>query len=441
MESYVLRALEASMMAGLGMTSLIIGVLAGIFLKPSARVNAIIMAFGTGALIQALSLELAFEGGERLIHEAHYTGWQAWLLVSTGFAAGGILYFLGNRQLDKYGAAIRHPALTERFLMQKKRLKSDQLLSRLARVDLLRSLPPEEMEDVLLCVEPKNFAANAVIFEKGDEPHGLFLLEAGEVLVLSGQAGDERKDVLAKLGPGASFGETALLTGEKRTATVVAATPVSTLEIDREHFLELLDRSPRLRNAVETLNTERILKNVSERKTDQDAAEWKERAMSNVHRISRREHDALMAEHGSSAPLALFMGAALDGIPESIVVGASFVSLATFEYTFLAAIFISNIPEAIASTLAMVKAGFSFRKILGLWSFLVFISALAAGLANIFLSGAHPAMLTAAGSVAGGGILAMVASVMMPEAYENGGPAVGLATIAGFLTALMFLYI
>jgi len=47
-------------------------------------------------------------------------------------------------------------------------------------------------------------------------------------------------------------------------------------------------------------------------------------------------------------------------------------------------------------------------------------------------------LLTLVSAIAGGGILAMVASVMMPEAYVDGGPAVGLATIAGFLCAFLF---
>ena len=148
-----------------------------------------------------------------------------------------------------------------------------------------------------------------------------------------------------------------------------------------------------------------------------------------------------MAEHGTGSPLALFLGAALDGIPESIVIGATFVSLAGYEYTFLAAIFLSNIPEAVASTAGMVKAGFPVARIFALWTLLVAAGALAAALANVFLTGAPPLALALTGAIAGGGILAMIASVMMPEAYENGGAAVGLATIAGFTLALLFRYL
>jgi ZIP family zinc transporter len=86
----------------------------------------------------------------------------------------------------------------------------------------------------------------------------------------------------------------------------------------------------------------------------------------------------------------------------------------------------------------MKQAGFSNLKVFGLWSVLVVAGGIAAAFGNIYLAGAPPVLLTFVGAVAGGGILAMVSSVMMPEAYEDGGPAVGLATIAGFLGAFAF---
>jgi ZIP family zinc transporter len=131
----------------------------------------------------------------------------------------------------------------------------------------------------------------------------------------------------------------------------------------------------------------------------------------------------------------------LDGIPESLVIGSSFVALDSYRFTFLAAVFLSNLPEAIGSAVGMKQAGFSTKRIFTLWGLLVLAGALAAALGNIFLADAPPTLLTLVGAIAGGGILAMVSSVMMPEAYEDGGPAVGLATIAGFLAAFLFNFV
>ncbi len=437
------RIFGAVLLATLAMLSLLVGVGIGLFANPSRRINAIIMAFGTGALIQALALELAFEGAERLIKEEHLSGLVSWLWVAVGFTAGGILYYLGDRRLERYGAALRHPALAKLYLLRQRRQCSAPLLARLAQVDLLRALPPEDMQDVLLCIQPIQFAAGATIFHRGDTGDALYLIVSGQIAVLANaHAGTVESALLARLTEGQSFGEMALLTGEPRTATVTALTEVELLKIAKEHFDELLDRSPRLRQAVEILRSQRILQNVATLREPADAADWEKRALANIQRLSHHEEAALLEKHAvTSAPLALFLGALLDGIPESLVIGSSFVGLDSFRFTFLAAVFLSNLPEAIGSAVGMRRAGFSMKRIFTLWGLLVLAGALAAALGNAFLADAPPTLLTLVGAIAGGGILAMVSSVMMPEAYEDGGPAVGLATIAGFLAAFLFTFV
>ncbi len=441
------RVLGAVLLATLAMLSLLLGVVIGLYGKPSQRTNAIVMAFGTGALIQALALELAFEGAERLMVESHLSGLASWFWVAAGFTLGGVLYYLGDRRLEHYGAALRHPALTKLFLLRKKREQSANLLARLARVDLLRSLPAEEMEDVLLCVQPVRVLAGETIFRRGEAGDALYLIDEGTVMVVdSADApsvdGAAETTALAYLTAGQSFGEIALLTGAPRTATVVAITDIALLKIAKEHFDELLDCSPRLRRAVEILNSQRILQNVAALRDRSEAAAWQKIALANIQRLTRAEETALVEKHAAAgAPLALFLGALLDGIPESVVIGSSFVSLDSFRFTFLAAVFLSNLPEAIGSAVGMKLAGFDTKRIFMLWSLLVLAGATAAAFGNVFLSAAPPTLLTLVGAIAGGGILAMVSSVMMPEAYEDGGPAVGLATIAGFLAAFLFNFI
>ncbi|MFA6438436.1 MAG: hypothetical protein WCX28_03955 [Bacteriovoracaceae bacterium] len=146
-----------------------------------------------------------------------------------------------------------------------------------------------------------------------------------------------------------------------------------------------------------------------------------------------------MKKHAASGnPLALFLGAMLDTIPESIIIGAGFISLDTYTFTFILAVFLSNLPESMGSSMNMIEAGYSKARIFSLWFALIFAGIIAAALGNIFLLDAAPTIITFVEAVAGGGILAMLASVMMPEAYEDGGAEVGLATIVGFLAAFFF---
>ncbi len=435
-------AVNAALLSILSMLSLIIGVAVGIYLKPSHRTNAIIMAFGTGALIQALVLDLAHNGALQLIEKSQLSNLLSWAIIASGFIAGGFLYYIVNVILEKRGAAIRHPALSKLYLLKKKREESAIVIDRLSKVELVRSLPPEDMEDLLLCIQPVTCKTGETIFVQGEKGNAFYLIDQGIVSIIAED--QELKDAkqIAQLKTGDSFGEMALLTGEPRTASAIALTETTLLKIEKEHFHELLDRSPRLRFAVNKLTSSRLESNVERSQGMFDAKRWQKVALANIQRLTRAEENSLRNKHESGgAPIAIFLGAMMDGIPESLVIGSSFVSFETVKFSFIAAVFLANLPEAIASAIGMKDAGYSNFKVFGLWSALVFAGAIAAALGNMYLASSSPIIIVSVGAVAGGGILAMVSSVMMPEAYEDGGPAVGLATIAGFLTAFLFSFL
>jgi zinc transporter ZupT len=231
----------------------------------------------------------------------------------------------------------------------------------------------------------------------------------------------------------------ALLSGDPRSATIVATADSELLRIDKEDFDHLIEQSPALRKAVAELNTRHVLRSLRAATTEEEAELWQRTAVLSIQRLSRAEEATLMQQHsGGGAPLAIFLGALLDGIPESVVIGAGFTSLASLNLTFLVAVFLANLPEAMASAAGMRHGGFTTRRIFTLWGGLVVGGAIAAALGNLFLTSAPPTLLTFVEAIAGGGILAMVAATMMPEAFEQGGSSVALATIAGFLSALVF---
>jgi zinc transporter, ZIP family len=85
----------------------------------------------------------------------------------------------------------------------------------------------------------------------------------------------------------------------------------------------------------------------------------------------------------------------------------------------------------------MKQAGRSTAHILGLWAGVTLVSALAALLGYLFLAGASEDVTALIQAFAAGAILTMLASTMMPEAYEEGGEVVGLVTAAGFLLSFI----
>ena len=140
---------------------------------------------------------------------------------------------------------------------------------------------------------------------------------------------------------------------------------------------------------------------------------------------------------GPAGGPAILLGALLDGVPESLVLGATLVGGAGVSPSFLGAVLISNLPEGIAGTRDLADAGLPRRWILTLWAAVAIVSGLAAGIGNAVSSGMDPVVLAAAQSFAAGAILTMLADTMFPEAFEAGGDRVGLATALGFATAFL----
>jgi zinc transporter, ZIP family len=133
------------------------------------------------------------------------------------------------------------------------------------------------------------------------------------------------------------------------------------------------------------------------------------------------------------AGTALLLGAVLDGIPESIVIGISIAAGGSMGYAFVIAVLISNLPEGLSSATGMRKVGYSARRIMIMWFVVAAVSAMAAGLGAL-MGDAPDHVVAALDALAGGAILTMLADTMMPEAFDEAGhrPWIGLVTVLGF---------
>jgi ZIP family zinc transporter len=132
---------------------------------------------------------------------------------------------------------------------------------------------------------------------------------------------------------------------------------------------------------------------------------------------------------------AIAIGALLDGIPESVVLGVGLVTAGAVSPAMLAAVFISNVPEGLSSTAGMKKAGRSARYVFGVWVGIAVVSGLAALVGFLVLQDAPPEVVAFITAVAAGAILAMLADTMIPEAFEEHHLLTGLIAAVGFLAA------
>jgi ZIP family zinc transporter len=134
----------------------------------------------------------------------------------------------------------------------------------------------------------------------------------------------------------------------------------------------------------------------------------------------------------SGSPLAIVLGTVLDGIPESVILGATLVEGGAVSVAFVVAVFVSNVPEAVSGTSGLLKAGWRRRSVVGLWCAVVAISTVAAAIGWLAFD-QLPALdgATLLGFAAGA-MLVMVADTLMPEAFEHAGRVAGLFTTLGF---------
>ncbi|MFC8922158.1 ZIP family metal transporter [Cellulosimicrobium sp. NPDC057127] len=132
---------------------------------------------------------------------------------------------------------------------------------------------------------------------------------------------------------------------------------------------------------------------------------------------------------------AIALGTALDGVPESVVLGSTLVGGGGVSVAMLAAVFLSNLPEAMSATSGLVQAGTSRRRLWLLWGGTTAVSALAAGVGYLALGSASGATVAVVQAFAAGALLTMLVDTMIPEATEFGGPVTGLVTVLGFATA------
>ncbi|GAY24393.1 ZIP family metal transporter [Sphingobium fuliginis] len=147
--------------------------------------------------------------------------------------------------------------------------------------------------------------------------------------------------------------------------------------------------------------------------------------------------------HESQAPaaansgLSIAVGALLDGIPESVVIGVSLLHGGGVSMVTVIAVFLSNVPEGLSSAAGMKKAGRGPAYIFGVWGAIALASGLAALIGYITLAGADPDLIAATTAVAAGAILAMLVDTMIPEATQEAHEFSGLIAVAGFLIAFI----
>jgi zinc transporter, ZIP family len=132
---------------------------------------------------------------------------------------------------------------------------------------------------------------------------------------------------------------------------------------------------------------------------------------------------------------ALALGAFLDGIPEQLVLGLGLVPGEGVSIGLLAAIFVSNLPEAMGSASAMKAAGHSSGAVVRLWAGVAIICTFATVVGFAMADLASGDLLGVINGFAAGALLVMLIDSMIPQAVDDAGKLTGLLTVLGFAVA------
>jgi CRP-like cAMP-binding protein len=411
---------QAFMFGLLSAASLPLGAFVALVWIPRPRVSAALMAIGGGALLAALTLDLV---GEAIRKGDFYA-------LAVGCVLGCVLFVVLNQIVNERGGFLRNAATTIRYLTKRKCEHMRSLAERLSAVPLFRALPPNVMGELLPQVQERTYQPGTTIIRQGEPGDSFFVIEHGAVDVIDERAGR----MIGTLQDNDVFGELALLTGEPRSATAVAVKETRVWSILKEQFDRLLDASPEVAAGVRSLATQRRASDGAQSRA------WVRAATADldmrVAAPTNTEIREAAAAHGG-APLAIWLGILLDGIPESLVIGSSLLH-ASMSASLLAGLFLSNFPEALSSSVGMLHQRYPRGRIVLMWVSLMLMTGVGAYAGNILFRGLSDSIFALMEGVAAGAMLTMIAETMLPEAERHGGAITGVSTLLGFLAALFF---
>ena len=436
--------------------SLPLGSWTGLVAPPSQTLLGFLIAFGAGALLAALAIELVAptvqalheEGaGDRPSGEAL----RAFLAMGAGMAAGSALFIALDQIVNARGGFLRKSAATAAWLAQRKQRRHMLVLGDLGRMEALQSLPQEAIGKLVELVRPVDFKKGDILFRQGDPARAIYFVRTGDVQLFQGGV------PIVQIGPEGVLGEWSLMAGKPRADTAEAMNDVHCLMLRKGDFNRLRKRYRELETAILASLSRRIdaLQRTSEER-ETASREWAERAsdalQAGVALPAPEELRAVHREH-EGAPMAIWLGILLDGVPESFVIGTGLAALVamheaagsqpalvdTVPYTLIAGLFLSNFPEALSSSVGMKEQGMAPRYIFGLWASLALMTGLGAVLGYAVGGGLSPVAIAGVNGAAAGAMLTMIAAAMLPEAAYRGGPVVsGAATMLGFGAAIAF---
>ena len=163
---------------------------------------------------------------------------------------------VGLKALDTHRLEEHYePRKSSEFNPYNESIKNKVLLE---KVPIFMSLSNEEIENVAINSERIHFNKDQYIIKQNDEGDSLFIIADGVVGVTVDNDKGE-KVMVSKLGVGDFFGEMSLMTGEPRTANIVAEIPCVVLKVNKDTIKNIFSKNPEIYDYVANILAKRKL--------------------------------------------------------------------------------------------------------------------------------------------------------------------------------------
>jgi ZIP family zinc transporter len=139
---------------------------------------------------------------------------------------------------------------------------------------------------------------------------------------------------------------------------------------------------------------------------------------------------------GSGGPLGIVLGSVVDGVPESLIFGIQLATGIPLSVAFFVAVFVSNIPQALAPSAQLMTSGWKVGRMTAMWGSVVLACGIASALGYLAAVNLGDVTGARAAAIGAGGLLAMLTASLIPFAYEKGGAGAAAGTVVGFCASL-----
>ena len=246
----------AVVLGAISAVSLPLGAIIGLQTKPRPIYISVLAAFGAGALIAALTVELVaptlFELEEYAGSSDQSNPYTNFYALITGAVIGGVLFVLLDQLVNAKGGFLRRTSSSIAYFTAQKHNRQRKLLQDLSHFPLLKDLSPEHINSLVSLIRPVKFSANEVIARQGDDGVELVFITNGTVDAVA------KSGLKTEFGAGNVVGIIPIIMGVPHPGTLTARDEVTGYLLSRIDAEQLRSLAPEFDQAARELTTRQL---------------------------------------------------------------------------------------------------------------------------------------------------------------------------------------